>query len=95
MAAKILFFVLALELEMKRELMNRPVSVERWMLHFHERLRRIVATRRQYGRVARSIKDIPPHPPPMIPEMSIKEINPLLLFAGCRAEMSARAKREE
>lgn len=32
--------------------------------------------------MVRSIKDIP-RPPSLIPETSIKKINPLLLFAGC------------
>lgn len=77
-----LWITLALGRWDEQELVSRPV----YPLHFRsERLRRIVATRRQYERVARSIKDIPPSSPPVIPETSIKEINPLLLFAGCRA----------
>lgn len=52
------------------------------------------ATQWQYGRAVRSIRDIP-RPPFVIPKTSIKEINPLLLFAtpGDKREEWERRRR--
>lgn len=65
--------------------MNHPVSAERrGRCIFARGYNVLLQHNGNAGRVARSIKDIP-RPPFVIPKTSIKEINPLLLFAGCRA----------
>lgn len=59
-----------------------------------ERRRIVVGTMTVRALVARSIKDIPAVYAVLIPETSIKEINPLLLFAADAARREERRRGE-